>query len=81
MKMKTLSTLRTTGIKLMTVMKPMASDFTDLKKYVKEMQAYYVSRGKSPYKVALHVYKEAGIYSIQDLLDHRTNNPWSRVDL
>ena len=79
--MKTLSTLRTTGIKLMTVMKPMASDYTDLKKYVKSMQEYYTSRGKSPYKVALHVYKEAGIYSIQDLLDHRKNNPWSRVDL
>jgi hypothetical protein len=22
-----------------------------------------------------------GIYSIQDLLDHRANNPWSKVDL
>ena len=65
----------------MTVMKPMASDCTDLKKYIKSMQEYYSSRGKSPYKVAPHVYKEAGIYSIQDLLEHRKDNPWSRVDL
>jgi hypothetical protein len=65
----------------MTVMKPMASDYTDLKKYIKSMQEYYSSRGKSPYKVAPHVYKEAGIYSIQDLLEHRINNPWCRVDL
>ena len=65
----------------MTVIKPMASDYTDLKKYIKSMQEYYSSRGKSPYKVAPHVYKKAGIYSIQDLLDHRKNNPWSRVDL
>ena len=64
---------RITGIN-MTVMKPMASDYTDLKKYIKSMQEYYSSRGKSPYKVAPHVYKEAGIYSIQDLLEHRINN-------
>jgi len=31
--------------------------------------------------VAPHVYKEMGIYSIQDLLEHREANPWSRVDL
>ena len=63
------------------VMKPMASDYKDLKKYIADMQTYYKAMGKSPYKVAPHVYKEMGIYSIQDLLEHRENNPWSRVDL
>jgi len=65
----------------MTIQKPMASDYKDLKRYIADMQAYYVSQGKSPYKVAPHVYKEAGIYSIQDLLDHREANPWSRQGL
>lgn len=63
------------------VIKPMASDYTNLQKYIKDMQAYYTAMGKSPYKVAPHVYKEMGIYSIQDLLEHRENNKWSRVDL
>ena len=45
------------------------------------LQDYYKAMGKSPYKVAPHVYKEMGIYSIQDLLEHRENNPWSKVDL
>ena len=63
------------------VMKPMASEYTDLKKYIADMQAYYKAMGKNPYKVAPYVYKEMGIYSIKDLLEHRTNNPWSRVDL
>ena len=63
------------------VIKPMASDYIDLKNYIADMQSYYKAMGKSPYKVAPHVYKEMGIYSIQDLLEHRENNPWSRVDL
>jgi len=45
------------------------------------MQAYYTAMGKSPYKVAPHVYKEMGIYSISDLIDHRENNKWSKLDL
>ena len=45
------------------------------------MKAYDVTVGKNPNKRGLHNYKEAGIYCIQDLLDHRTDNPWSRVDL
>ena len=63
------------------VIKPMASDCIDLKNYIADMQSYYKAMGKSPYKVAPHVYKEMGIYSIQDLIEHRENNPWSRVDL
>jgi hypothetical protein len=63
------------------VIKPMASDYIDLKNYIADMQSYYKAMGKSPYKVAPHVYKEMGIYSIQDLIEHRENNPWSRVDL
>ena len=63
------------------VIKPMASDYIDLKNYIADMQSYYKAMGKSPYKVAPHVYNEMGIYSIQDLIEHRENNPWSRVDL
>ena len=63
------------------VIKPMASDYIDLKNYIADMQSYYKAMGKSPYKVAPHVYKEMGIYSIQDLIEHRENNPWCRVDL
>ena len=62
-------------------MKPQASDYTDLKKYIQDKKAYAVQMGKNPNKIALHYYKEQGIYSIQDLLDHREQNPWSRVDL
>ena len=62
-------------------MKPQASDYTDLKKYIADKKAYAVQMGKNPNKIALHYYKEQGIYSIQDLLDHREQNPWSRVDL
>jgi len=65
----------------MTIQKPMASDYQDLKRYITDMQTYYVAQGKSPYRVAPHVYKEAGIYSIPDLLAHRKANPWSRQDL
>ena len=61
--------------------KPQASDYTDLKKYIQDKKAYAVQMGKNPNKIALHYYKEQGIYSIQDLLDHREQNPWSRVDL
>tara|TARA_R110001592_G_scaffold1805_14_gene10915 strand:+ start:21220 stop:21492 length:273 start_codon:yes stop_codon:yes gene_type:complete len=66
--------------------KPMAKDYplegsTGLKSYVQDMKAYDVTVGKNPNKRGLHNYKEAGIYCIQDLLDHRTDNPWSRVDL
>ena len=63
------------------VIKPQASDYTDLKLYILDMQAYYTAMGKSPYKVAPPVYRQSGIYSIQDLLDHRVDNPWSRMDL
>ena len=63
------------------VIKPQASEYTDLKLYIRAMQAYYTAMGKSPYKVAPHVHKEMGIYSIQDLLEHRENKKWSRVDL
>ena len=63
------------------VIKPMASEYTDLKLYIRAMQAYYTAMGKSPYKVAPHVYKEQGIYSISDLIDHRENNKWSKLDL
>ena len=62
-------------------MKPQASDYTDLKKYIADKKAYAIQMGKNPNKIALHYYKEQGIYSIQDLLDHREQNPWSRVDL
>ena len=65
----------------MGIQKPMAKDYVNLKKYIKDMQSYYTAMGKSPYKVAPHVYKKMGIYSIQDLLEHREANPWSRVDL
>ena len=65
----------------MKVIKPMASDYTDLKLYIRAMQAYYTAMGKSPYKVAPHVYKEQGIYSISDLIAHRENNKWSKLDL
>jgi len=65
----------------MKAIKPMASDYSNLKKYIADMQTYYREMGKNPYKVAPHVYKEMGIYSIQDLLEHREANPWSRVDL
>ena len=65
----------------MGIQKPMAKDYVNLKKYIKDMQSYYTAMGKSPYKVAPHVYKEMGIYSIQDLLEHREANPWSKVDL
>ena len=61
--------------------KPVASDYTDLKAYISDMQQYYRGMNKNPYKVAPHVYKEMGIYSISDLLEHREQNPWSRVDL
>lgn len=65
----------------MSIQKPMAKNYTNLKKYIKDMQAYYSAMGKSPYKVAPHVYKEQGIYSISDLLAHRENNKWSKLDL
>ena len=67
----------------MTYSKPMASDYCnhELQKYIADMQQYYRDMGKNPYKVAPHVYKEMGIYSIKDLLEHRQNNPWSKVDL
>jgi predicted transcriptional regulator len=63
------------------IQKPMASEYTNLKSYIADMQTYYKQMGKNHYKVAPHVYKEMGIYSIQDLLEHREANPWSRVDL
>ena len=59
-------------------MKPQASDYTDLKEYIKDKKEYARAMGKNPNKVALHYYKEQGIYSIQDLLDHREQNPWAR---
>ena len=63
------------------IQKPMASDYSNLKTYIADMQQYYRNMGKNHYKVAPHVYKEMGIYSIQDLLEHRKANPWSKVDL
>lgn len=68
-------------MKLMKAIKPMASEYSNLKEYIADMQTYYKQMGKNHYKVAPHVYKEMGIYSIQDLLEHRENNKWSRVDL
>ena len=65
----------------MSIQKPLAKNYADLKKYIKDMQSYYSAMGKSPYKVAPHVYKEQGIYSISDLLAHRENNKWSKLDL
>ena len=66
--------------------KPQASDYPlqgkkGLTDYITDMKAYDVAVGKSPNKRGLHNYKEFGIYSIQDLIDFRTNTPWSRVDL
>ena len=58
--------------------KPVASEYTDLKEYIKDKKEYARAMGKNPNKVALHYYKEQGIYSIQDLLDHREQNPWAR---
>ena len=45
------------------------------------MKSYSSSVDKNPNKFELYMYKESGIYSIQDLLNHRKDNPWSRVDL
>ena len=66
--------------------KPQASDYPlqgkkGLTDYIADMKAYDRAVGKNPNKRGLHNYKEFGIYSIQDLLDFRTNTPWSRVDL
>ena len=58
--------------------KPVASEYTDLKEYIKDKKEYARAMGKNPNKVALHYYKEQGIYSIQDLLDHREQNPWAK---
>jgi hypothetical protein len=58
--------------------KPMAEDYTDLKKYVADKKIYAQQMGKNPNKVALYKYKEMGIYSINDLLEHRKQNPWAR---
>lgn len=58
--------------------KPLASDYTDLKKYIADKKAYAVAMGKNPNKVALHYYKEQGIYSIEDLLEHNEQNPWAK---
>ena len=49
--------------------KPMAEDYTDLKKYVADKKIYAQQMGKNPNKVALYKYKEMGIYSIDDLLE------------
>ena len=66
--------------------KPMASDYpltgkAGLVSYIADKRQYAIEQGKNPNKVAMHYYKEAGIYCVQDLLDHRTDNPWSRIDL
>jgi len=66
--------------------KPMASDYpltssSGLKSYIQDMKSYDIAMGKNPNKRNLHNYKELGIYCIQDLLEHRDQNPWSRVDL
>ena len=62
----------------MKAVKPMAKDYTDLKQYIADKKAYAVAMGKNPNKVALHYYKELGIYSIEDLLQHNKDNPWAR---
>lgn len=58
--------------------KPMAKDYTDLKKYIADKKAYAIQMGKNPNKVALHYYKEQGIYSIDDLIQHNIDNPWAK---
>ena len=58
--------------------KPLAEDYTDLKKYVADKKIYAQQMGKNPNKVALYKYKEMGIYCIEDLLEHRKQNPWAR---
>jgi hypothetical protein len=62
----------------MKAIKPMAKDYTDLKQYIADKKAYAVAMGKNPNKVALHYYKEQGIYTIEDLLQHNKDNPWAR---
>jgi len=59
-------------------MKPLAEDYKDLKKYIADKKAYAIAMGKNPNKVALHYYKEQGIYSIEDLLEHNKQNPWAK---
>ena len=46
----------------MTYTKPMASEYTDLKEYIADMQTYYKQMGKNHYKVAPHVYKAVSIH-------------------
>jgi hypothetical protein len=60
------------------IMKPLAEDYKDLKKYIADKKAYAIAMGKNPNKVALHYYKEQGIYSIEDLLEHNKQNPWAK---
>ena len=48
------------------------------KKYIADKKAYAIAMGKNPNKVALHYYKEQGIYSIEDLLEHNKQNPWAK---
>ena len=61
--------------------KPDPAEYHSLNVYIKDMKSYASSVGKNPNKFELYRYKESGIYSIQDLLNHRKDNPWSRVDL
>jgi len=61
------------------VTKPLAENYKDLKKYIADKKAYAVAMGKNPNKVALHYYKEQGIYSIEDLIEHNKQNPWARA--
>ena len=68
------------------MLKPIAEDYPlntskGLKDYVTDMKAYDTHMGRNSNKRNIHNYKEMGIYTVQDLLDHRVNNPWSRVDL
>ena len=62
----------------MKAIKPLAKDYKDLKTYIADKKAYASAMGKNPNKVALHYYKEQGIYSIEDLLQHYEDNPWAK---
>ena len=69
------------GISEHKMSKPDPHSYLNLNVYIKDMKSYAQRVGKNPNKFELYRYKELGIYSITDLVAHRKNNPWSKVDL
>ena len=69
------------GIKDHIMSKPDPIDYHNLNIYIKDMKSYATQVGKNPNKFELYRYKEMGVYSVADLIQHRKDNPWSKVDL